>query len=287
MAKKVKGIPAEVPDRGNAVKGHRKRTPSIEIDLSRLRVLVEERPVTAGKLIEETKKKIEEQSDSSVEDIEFTPMTLVIAANAICLERYRRGDDNEITPYEEKIDANLNSNVNLAMGGLLIDLQWLLRNYREEIKELDRRHRYRNELLKKIPEASQAFKKALKKVLEVGSGIGIGALTLKIVYSAAESHIGHWWALGAGAVAGGAALFALSWKGAEFLSKSLLYVERIRNYLDKKAISIYYSWKKAAKLKADARALHSVMSEAYEKEYDMDYKVIKNIGKTIPSPFQR
>ena len=131
------------------------------------------------------------------------------------------------------------------------------------------------------------FKKALKKVLEVGSGIGIGALMLKMVYASTQGYIGHWGAIGAGALAGGAVLFALSWKGAEFLYKSLLHVERIRNYLDKKMISVYYSWKKARKLRMSARALHSAMNEAYKKDYELDYKVIKNIGKTIPSPFQQ
>lgn len=288
MAKKLKVGTTGSPEKGVADKGRRKRTKSVEIELSRLRVLVEERPLAAGSLIGETNKKIEESSDSSIEDIELTPMTLVIAANAILLERYRnKTSDEEITPYEAKIDANLNTDVKIVMGGLLIDLDQLLRNYREEIVQLDKRHEYRNELLRKMPEASQVFKKSLKKVLEVASGVGIGWLIHKIVYTSTQSYIGHWPAIGASAVAGAAILFALSWKGAEFLSKSLLYVERVRNYLDKKMISVYYSWRKARKLRMSARALHSAMTEAYKKDYELDYKVIRNIGKTIPSPFQQ
>ena len=286
MAGKLKAGAVESPARGDANKSHRKRTKSVEIELSRLKVLVEERPISAGHLIHKTEKKIEETSDNSIENIELTPMTLVIAANAILLDKYRNKSD-EITPYEAKIDANLNDSVKLAMGGLLLDLEQILTNYKLEILELDKRHEYRMELLKGIPEASQVFKKAVKKVLEVGSGIGIGALMLKIIYASTQSYVGHWPAVGAGAVAGGAVLFALSWKGAEFLSKSLMYVERVRNYLDKKAISIYYSWKKAAKLKISARALQTAMTETYKKYYELDYKVIRSIGKTIPSPFQQ
>ena len=286
MAKKLKVGTTGNPENGAADKGRRKRTKSVELELSRLRILVEERPISAGHLVHKTKERIEETSDSSIEDIELTPMTLVIAANAILLDKYKN-KSNEISPYEAKIDANLNDSVKIAMGGLLLDLEQILTNYKLEILELDKRHENRMELLKGIPEASQVFKKALKKVLEVGSGIGIGALMLKIVYASTQSYIGHWPAVGAGAVAGGAVLFALSWKGADFLSKSLIYLEKVRNYIDKKAISIYYSWKKARKLKMSARALRSAMSEAYGKEYELDYKVIKNIGKTIPSPFQQ
>jgi len=286
VAGKLKAGAVESPARGDANKSHRKRTKSVEIELSRLKVLVEERPISAGHLIHKTEKKIEETSDNSIENIELTPMTLVIAANAILLDKYRNKSD-EITPYEAKIDANLNDSVKIAMGGLLLDLEQILTNYKLEILELDKRHENRMELLKSIPEASQVFKKAVKKVLEVGSGIGIGALMLKIIYASAQSYIGHWPAVGAGAVAGGAVLFALSWKGADFFSKSLMYVERVRNYIDKKAISVYYSWKKARKLKMSARALQTAMGEVEGKEYELDYKVIRNIGRTIPSPFQQ
>lgn len=286
MAKKLKVGTTGSPEKGITDKGRRKRTKSVELLFLRHKELVEENPMDAEELIKKTKNKIERNSDSSIEDIELTPMTLVIAANAILLENY--GDSNdEITPYEAKVDSNLKENVEIAMKGLLVDLKYLLKNYGKEIKQLDIRHNEREEILKKIPEASQVFKKALKKVLEVGSGIGLGALALKIVYGLTQSHIGHWGAIGAGALAGGTILFLLSWKGAEFLSKSFLYVNRVVTDLQKKLISVYYSWKKARKLKMHARSLQQEMSIAYKKDYEMDYKVIRNIGKTIPSPFQQ
>jgi len=282
MAKKLQKGRAGPEEKGKRKAG-RKRTPSIEIQLSRLQVLVDERPDDAEELVKKTKTKIEMNSDSSIEDIELTPMTLVIAANAIVLERYNNND--EITPYEARVDENLKDNVETVLRGLLVDMNQLLKNYKDEIIRLSTRSMEREEILKKIPGASQVFKKAIKKVLEVSSGIGLGALAMKIVYGLTHSHIGHWGAVGAGAVAGAGILFGLSWKGAEFLSKSLLYVNKLSTDLQKKMVSIYYSQKKAAKLKIDARALHSAMSEAYDKDYEMDYKVIENIGKTLPSPF--
>lgn len=281
MAKRLQKGRAGPEEKGGHKAG-RKRTPSIEIQLSRLQVLVDERPDDAEELVKKTKTKIERNSDSSIEDIELTPMTLVIAANAIVLERY---NNDEVTPYEASVDENLKDNVETALRGLLVDMNWLLKNYKDEIIRLSTRSMEREEILKRIPGASQVFKKAIKKVLEVSSGIGLGALAMKIIYGLTHSHIGHWGAVGAGAVAGAGILFGLSWKGAEFLSKSLIYVNKLSTDLQKKMVSIYYSQKKAAKLKIDARALQSAMSEAYEKEYEMDYKVIENIGKTLPSPF--
>ncbi len=272
--------PTAGPKKGGR-KGARKRTPSIEIEFSRLKIKTEEKPISAGKLLEDATKRAEEISDSSIDDIyEVSPMTLVIAANAAILNRYRDKYDTT-EPYEERIEKKLDDPVKMIIAGMMVDVDELLDNYRCEIKRIEA---VREKRVKSLWEKIPGMGSTLRKAANMAASTVVGGSFWAAVYFMLRDSIGQWGAVAAGTGIAGAAFYITSKKGAEFLSNVIIRTDDMFTGITKRITKAVYGLKKANKLKTLARALQQEMS-LEGKEYEIDYKVIKNIGKTMPSPF--
>lgn len=269
------------PDKGADQRRHRKRTPSIEIEFSRLKIKTEEKPIDAGRMLDDAERKAEEISEGSVEDIyEVSPTTIVIAANAAVLNRYKNKYETT-EPYEQRIEKDLEDPVKMVIAGMMVDLDELLDNYRCEIKRIEIARKKRMKYLwEKIPDNTGILRKSAKWA----ASTVVGGSFWAAVYFLLKDSIGHWGAVAAGTGIAGAAFYVTSKKGAEFLSNVIIRTDDMVTGLIKRAVKGIYGLKKAKKLKILARALQQEMA-LEGKEYEIDYKTIKNIGKTMPSPF--
>jgi hypothetical protein len=273
MARKL-GNAVEGPKEGNA-KGTRKRTKSVEIELSRLKNVIEEKPQKAEKLLVESEKEI------SSKEYEVSPMALVIAANATVLQRFDDGED-EAAPYEESIEEKIKDPVKLIMAGMLVDLEHLLKNYKCEIDVLETSRRKRMKyLFNEIPGMAMQLRPAARWGASVFTGVSFwGAM-----YLALRNAIGDIYAVMAGAAIAGAAFYITSKKFGEFVSNTVIRFDDWLTRKWKKRTCRKYSEEKVAKLKTMAKALQQEMSTG-KKQFEIDYETIEEIGKTMPSPFE-
>ncbi len=274
MAQKLKKA-AEGPKEGVAkTDGPRKRTPSVEIEFSKLKDVVEEKPQKAKRLLVESEKEI------SSKDYDVSPMALVIAANAMVLQRYHNGED-ETAPYEEKIEEKIKDPVKLIMAGMLVGLEQLLKNYRCELEMLDNSRKKRMKyLFKEIPGMAMQLRPAARWGASVFTGMSFwGAM-----YLALRNTIGDIYAALAGAAIASAAFYITSKRFGEFVSNTVIRFDDWVTRQWKKRTCRKYSEEKVAKLKTMAKVLQQEMSTE-KKQFQIDYETIEEIGKTMPSPF--
>ncbi len=268
--KKAKEGPVEGVDEK---KGTRKRTPSVEIVISRLKDVIEEKPKKARQLLEESEKEV------SSEDHDVSPMALVIAANATVLQRFSRKTDEPI--YDASIKEHFNDDVKITMGGMLVDLEQILTNYRSEIERLETSRRKRIKyLFNQIPGMAMQLRPAARWGASVFTGVSFwGAM-----YLALRSTVGDVYAVIAGAAIAGTAFYTTSKRFGEFVSNSVIRLDDWVTAKLKKRAARKCSEEKTAKLKTMAKTLQKVMSSE-KKQYEIDYEAIEEIGKTMPSPF--
>jgi len=266
--------PTESPEKGGR-KGTRKRTDSVNMEIGRLRGLIQEKPMKAGQLLQKSEEEI------SSKDYEVSPMALVIAANATVLQRFQNGED-ETAPYEENIEEHIKDPVKLIMAGMLVDLEQLLKNYKCEIDRLETSRKKRIKyLFNEIPGMTMQIRPAAKW----GASAFVGVSFWGAVYLGLRNTIGDIGAVIAGVAIAGAAFYVTTKKFGEFLSNSVIRFDDWVTTKWKKKTEKKYSEEKIAKLKTMARALQQEMSTE-KKQFEIDYKAIEEIGKTIPSPFE-
>jgi len=207
-------------------------------------------------------------------------MTLVIAANAAILNRYKNKYEST-EPYEERIEKSLDDPVKMIIAGMMVDIDELLDNYRCEIKRIEA---VREKRVKSLWEKIPGMGSTLRKAANMAASTVVGGSFWAAVYFMLRDSIGQWGAVAAGTGIAGAAFYITSKKGAEFLSNAIIRTDDMFTGITKRMVKGVYGLKKANKLKTLARALQQEMS-LEGKDYEIDYKVIKNIGKTMPSPF--
>ncbi len=129
---------------------------------------------------------------------------------------------------------------------------------------------------------TNALKVAAKHASSTVVGGGLGSLP----YFLLRDYIGHWGAVAVGAAVTIGAYYLTSKWGAKLLSEVLLNIDYGISTLRKMAVCSYYSGKKAKKFETLSRVLEQEMSTD-EKQYKIDKKTVKTIGKTMPSPFEK
>ena len=271
--KKVKG---ESPKGGVASKGARERTPSVRMELDRLKHIIEKSP--AKKAV--AAKKVEKHISKS--DSEITPTALVIAANAIILEEYGEKNGESKASYEQEAKKSLPENIKMIMSGMIADVGQLLENYRFRIYMIEKRFRKRVKYLwRELPKMTTALRTAAKHA----SSTVVGGTLGSIPYFLLRDYMGHWGAAAVGAVVTIGAYYLTSKWGAKLLSEIALNIDYGITALRKMAVCSYYSGKKVKKLETLGRVLKQEMSTD-EKQHEVDKKTVKSVGKTMPSPFE-
>ncbi|NYZ77756.1 hypothetical protein H0O02_05595 [Candidatus Micrarchaeota archaeon] len=254
----------------------RKRTPSVEIELRRLHEL------NKSKLYEHTEASEKMEEYLADHDSKITPLSLVLAANAIVLGKEGDVEKMEGVSYKKDIENELPDSVNIAMKGMIVDLNQLIENYKFEIMMLDRRCRERvKNIWSQIPQMTTAIRKAAK----FGASTVVSGTVWGAIYFLLKDYAGQWGAALGGAAIAGAAFYATTKKGAEFLSAIGQHVDYALTSLSKRMICSIYANRKVGKLLTLGKILNQELG-AGEKQSKEDREIIKSMGKTMPSPFE-
>lgn len=268
--------PTEGPVKGDERKGSRKRTDSVDLAISRFHSLITKKPLKAGQLLKESEEEI------SSKDYDVSPMALVIAANATALERFHKKEE-KIELYEENIEKRITDPVKLTYAGTLVDLDELLDNYKEEIKRLETARRKRMKyLFTELPNMAMELRTSVRW----GASLFVGVSFWGLMYLGLKNAIGDIWAGISGVAIASAAIYITSKKFVGMISNAFIRWDDKRTGKKKKEVQEEYSQKKTAKIKMMARALKSEL-DTEEKEYELDNEVLEEIGKTMPSPFEK